>query len=1425
MAENTEMQSLSFNINVKLNDLSGVKKLEETTNKIKNNIENIKYPASVHGADTLARMLNRINGMLANNSKGIQSLRDLTSSLQDISKLNFNNIKSADLSKIKLPGKAADFGKFSAFLKNLLKLSDSETMQRLKDFELDLSGIKLPEKVDNLKKFAEFSRALTRLVDKKILQGLKELNLDLSRVALPTNTEGIKRFTSFAQSLARLTGKTASNHLKELNDDLARINGTLNGFNAETLEKIAQIQVPRTPTERKAKAPVNKSAIADTLGHLKGILDKKDASGNNFLVQAIPHAMTFFNTLRTGTGVVTALKTALVGVGGGWGALISGGITVVQKFIGWIKRANDSINAIYAKIFEIGKAAAQVVGAQFKNLFNKFFGGENVITRFLHNVASALSRIVLYRSIRYVISGISTSLREGINNFYQFSSTINGEFKSAMDTIATSTQYAKNSLGAMASPIINALAPAIDYLIDKFVALVNIINQFFSALFGGLGFFFRAKKVAHGFGGAIGGAGKQAKKAAKEIKDALLGIDELNIIKKPEPHDNNGGGGGGGAGGGFGDMFEKVPINKDILDFAKKLREAFEKSDWEGLGRLLGEKVNEIVNKIDWAKIGAKLGRGIDGVVRTLYSFLDTVDFRNIGSKFAILFNNALANIDTSKIGRLLIKQFTIAWDVFIGFIDELDYSLLAKKLSSGISGAMQEINKWFSTVNYDSFRKFGAGITEILSSIDFREIGTTLADGFNHITHIIKSFFDNFDLRQFAINFAQGINDFFLTIKFDDTIETLKEVIHNIFESIKAFFKTLKTQDIAEKIVEGINSILNEVVDFFNSADGAEIVDAITNFMNTIVEKIDWEKFGEFLRAKFVAKIKPILRGLFSADYGGAENALQRTMMGATGLNKIYDENNSEVSSMGRALDPNNLAGAETSWGDILIKKFWNPLKDWFSTTFTTENVSALLSPVSNGLRTGFVGAIGMGGMLDEGIGQPTNEWFNSNFSADKFEPFGANVTNGLAQGASANASANAEWLENSIWNPTNQFFDTNFNADKFSPFGQAIPNGLSEGVEQENGGIGAWLEEKIGAPIKDWFTSVFDPDSFSMYGNNLIQGFLTGMTEAMSEVETWIQSNLFDNLATQFEGLPDKIVPIIDNLRTAIMDAFRGGESGDLEQSFTELAERILQGFNLGIERNVESVIAKFRDLAKSIIDRFTGSGDGEINENRFSEIAETALGGFIDKVESLSSRIEDSFRSLGEEIVDTFKNSLPPSAFENAADNIADGFINGLERAKYKMLDAVRNVANEVQETFRNAMEIHSLPRVSERFGKYTVQGYAQGIDEEKGTATDKLKGLIREAIDAMNRHPNPNDNSDYQNVYNNSMSSLVYKVDVSDGNNNFAEYFNENVLPIIKGIADDTKRQADKREETVLQISGKEVAKAVKAQQDADGYAFC
>lgn len=91
----------------------------------------------------------------------------------------------------------------------------------------------------------------------------------------------------------------------------------------------------------------------------------------------------------------------------------------------------------------------------------------------------------------------------------------------------------KEAMGAMAAPLINALAPAIDFVIGKVVALFNILNQLFARLTGSKTYT-AAKKVAATYGGAAkdaaGTASKAAKKAADEIKRYTLGFDELNIL-------------------------------------------------------------------------------------------------------------------------------------------------------------------------------------------------------------------------------------------------------------------------------------------------------------------------------------------------------------------------------------------------------------------------------------------------------------------------------------------------------------------------------------------------------------------------------------------------------------------------------------------------------------------------------------------------------------------------------------------------------------------------------------------------------------------------------------------------------------------------------------------------------------------------------
>ena len=346
------------------------------------------------------------------------------------------------------------------------------------------------------------------------------------------------------------------------------------------------------------------------------------------------------------------------------------GISYVGQQIGSlphkIGQALGSLRTMYSEFKKSGGilgAFGRTIKAVATNLGSKLAAGMkqvtsslgNAFTSKVHNATSALGsflssikRIALYRMIRFAMSQLTQCFKDGINNLYNYSALMGGTFANSMNSLATNAQYLKNSMGAMAAPLINALAPAIDFVIGKVVALFNILNQLFARLTGSKTYT-AAKKVAATYGGAAkdaaGTASKAAKKAADEIKRYTLGFDELNILGDKNK-DSSGSGGGGGGGGGastpdYGSMFEELPIDNSISEFADKLKEAFEAGDWKELGTILGNKFNEIVDSIDWAGFGKKVGYGINGAVQTAYWFLKTADYKNQGTQVAEFLSSA----------------------------------------------------------------------------------------------------------------------------------------------------------------------------------------------------------------------------------------------------------------------------------------------------------------------------------------------------------------------------------------------------------------------------------------------------------------------------------------------------------------------------------------------------------------------------------------------------------------------------------------------------------------------------------------------------------------------------------------------------------------------------------------------------------------
>lgn len=89
----------------------------------------------------------------------------------------------------------------------------------------------------------------------------------------------------------------------------------------------------------------------------------------------------------------------------------------------------------------------------------------------------------------------------------------------------------------------------------------------------------------------------------------------------------------------------------------------------------------------------------------------------------------------------------------------------------------------------------------------------------------------------------------------------------------------------------------------------------------------------------------------------------------------------------------------------------------------------------------------------------------------------------------------------------------------------------------------------------------------------------------------------------------------------------------------------------------------------------------------------------------------------------------------------------------------------------------------------------------------------------------------DNSQYE--FSKSLSQSVYS-DSQQSSDNFSqddswsrmmkEFYTEYLEPTLKGIASDTKRQADKQEQTIVQIGSRTITDVVTAQKEADGFVF-
>lgn len=251
---------------------------------------------------------------------------------------------------------------------------------------------------------------------------------------------------------------------------------------------------------------------------------------------------------------------------GGFLGAIADTYNKLMDTLGIYKQIPPTVEEIMEKMGDVADKTSQV-GKEAKKSLNP-----------LEKLAKRLKNLLVYRALRFVISGMANAVKEGFKNLEDWDRNIGMTgFADSMDRARESLTVLKNSLAVITAPALEWLIGILQRVAQFAMTAANAISRFFAILGGKSSY--RAVKWADSVADSQSRAGSSAKKATAEFKKQLMAFDEINNLTAPSDS-GSGGGGGGGASSGYTDMFEDVALDKAMVtkvldDINRKMNEFY----------------------------------------------------------------------------------------------------------------------------------------------------------------------------------------------------------------------------------------------------------------------------------------------------------------------------------------------------------------------------------------------------------------------------------------------------------------------------------------------------------------------------------------------------------------------------------------------------------------------------------------------------------------------------------------------------------------------------------------------------------------------------------------------------------------------------------------------------------------------------------
>lgn len=510
-----------------------------------------------------------------------------------------------------------------------------------------------------------------------------------------------------------------------------------------------------------------------------------------------------------------------------------------------------------------------------------------------------------------------------------------------------------------------------------------------------------------------------------------------------------------------------------------------------------------------------------------------------------------------------------------------------------------------------------------------------SLSSGVTKMLDDLKNAFLNGDYEGMGEILANGLNSIISkanNLDWDKIQNKVKGYAEGFAEAINGFTKNFDWNGAGELLGNGLNTITTAVSSFVDKTNWGGIGAGISESLNGFVDKIDAEKLGKTLTAKFKI-LTDTLYGFFNGD-GKGKKGFSFANLGQ----KIGKTINAGLSNIDMKKVGSNITSAISGLGDTIYNAVktinWNNGKD---------SVVQKIEDFIKGLdwKTTFtnifkaVGAI-LGGLSSVIIQLLKDAWTNfyNKYFKSELDKAGGNVMKGIFNG---------------------------------------IYNFLKDVVN--------WIADNIFVPFIDAFKDAFNIHSPSQapeileLGKNIIAGVFNGVVEWLKNIGSWLKENVFDKIVDAWNGMKELTVQIGANIKDSFTKAKEKWDS--IQDKFPVLTAEA--------KEKAQNALSTLKIAWNSIVDRFPKLTAKTVRD-KFDSLKKT-WDAWKGKTVTLTASLKDSVTSGLDKIMKKVDELF--AKIKNAGISVSK-FFNGADEADatpFSSIGSTSSGASSISTWFKN------------------------------------------------------------------------------------------------------------------------------------------